>query len=109
MNLIGDQVTVLWYTTDVDGNAQNCDSAPTVTVTGPDVTDGNVTTTNPATGTYASVYEPGSAGRYTFELDGVLDTLPEYGAQTVTVHDGLREGQGGPFPAGLQSWDDTLV
>jgi hypothetical protein len=105
---VGDQLSLTWYTFDADGNTQNCDATPTVTVTGPGVHEQAVTTTNPATGTYVSTYTPTEAGRFVFELAGVLDTVPEYGAQHKTVHDGHAEGLGGPFPHGLQSWESTV-
>ena len=102
--LIDQQLTLLWYTQDSDGNDQNCDSTPVVTVTGPGVSEATVTTTNPSTGVYSSTYTATEAGRYTFTFTGVLDTAPEIAHQTRVVHDGLAEGQGQAFPDGVGSW-----
>ena len=105
--LIGQLVTVEFYTVDADGNLQDCDTTPTVTVTvgGASVTP---TVTNPTTGRYTVTFEPDTAGRHVIALDGVLDTLPEYGVQHVTVHDGEAEAAGGPFPFGKQSWESVV-
>lgn len=106
---VGDRLTLTWFTADADGNAQNCDATPTVTVTGPGVHEGSVTTTNPSTGTYTSTYDPTQAGRYVFEFSGLVDTIPEYASQHKVVHDGQLEGQGGPFPFGRQSWESAVT
>jgi hypothetical protein len=87
----------------VDGNDQNCDAPPTVTCVG-----ATVTTSNPSAGVYASTFTPTVRGRHVVELAGVLDTLPEYGVQFVTVHDGAAEAAGGPFPNGNQSWESAV-
>jgi hypothetical protein len=59
-------------------------------------------------GAYVSTFTPTTRGRHVIELDGVLDTLPEYGVQYVTVHDGAAEAAGGPFPNGVQSWESAV-
>jgi hypothetical protein len=100
---MGQLVTLTFYTYDAAGNLQNCDAAPTVTCDQADVT-----TTNSATGTYTVTFEPTTRGRHVVELVGVLDTLPEYGVQYVTVHDGEQEAAGGPFPYGKQSWESAV-
>lgn len=105
--LIGQTVTQTFYTTDADGNAQNADTTPTFTLTAPDGTS-TLTPTNPSTGVYVVTYEPTVAGRHVVELDGLIDTVAEYGVQSVTVHDGLAEAQGGPFPDGLSSWESAV-
>lgn len=103
--LIGQVVTVDFYTYDSAGNLQNCDATPTVLVNAGAVSN---TTTNPTTGRYTVTFEPVDNGRHVVELTGVLDTLPEYGVQYVTVHDGYAEASGGPFPDGLQSWESAV-
>ncbi len=101
--LIGQQVELVFYTYDADGNLQNCDSTPTVTC---DLAD--VTTVNTSTGIYTVTLEATVRGRHVVELTGVLDTLPEYGVQYVTVYDGEAEAGGGPFPYGKQSWESAV-
>ncbi len=101
--LIGQLVTVDFFTYDAAGNLQNCDAPPTVTCA-----DATVTTTNPSAGRYTVTFEPTVRGRHVIELAGVLDTLPEYGVQYVTVHDGAAEAAGGPFPNGNQSWESAI-
>jgi hypothetical protein len=105
--LIGQSVTLDFYTVDVTGNLQNCDATPTVTVDSPTAVV-SATTTNPTTGRYTVTFEPTHAGRHVVELDGVLDTNPEYGVQYVTVYDGAAEAAGGPFPHGKQSWESVI-
>ena len=105
--LIGQLVTVDFFTYDVTGNLQNCDATPTVTVESPSGTVAD-TTTNPTTGRYTVTFEPTDAGRHVVELDGVLDTNPEFGVQYVTVYDGAAEAAGGPFPHGKQSWESAI-
>lgn len=101
--LIGQLVTLDFFTYDSEGNLQNCDSTPTVTCAQADTT-----TTNPTTGRYTVTFEPTARGRHVVELTGVLDTLPEYGVQYVTVHDGEAEAGGGPFPYGVSSWESAV-
>lgn len=104
-HLIGQLVTVDFYTYDASGNLQNCDATPTVLVNAGAVAD---TTTNPTTGRYTVTFQPVDRGRHVVELTGVLDTLPEYAVQYVTVHDGAAEAAGGPFPSGVQSWVSAI-
>lgn len=101
--LIGQLVTLDFFTYDAAGNLQNCDATPTVTCD-----QATPTTTNPTTGRYTVTFEPTVRGRHVVELVGVLDTLPEYGVQYVTVHDGAAEAAGGPFPSGVQSWVSAI-
>jgi len=101
--LIGQQVAVEFFTYDAAGNLQNCDTTPTVTCDQADPT-----TVNSATGTYTVTFTPTVRGRHVVELTGVLATLPEYGVQYVTVHDGEAEAAGGPFPYGKQSWESAV-
>ena len=105
--LIGQSVSVEFFTYDSAGNLQNCDTTPTTTVAAgvSTVTD---TTTNPTTGRYTVTFEPTVAGRHVIELEGTLDSLPEYGVQYVTVHDGAAEAAGGPFPSGKSSWESAV-
>jgi len=104
---IGDTITATFYTYDADGNLQNADTTPTFTLNTPSAAS-TLTPTNPSTGKYVVTYEPTVAGRHIVELDGLIDTIAEYGVQYVTVHDGLKEAQGGPFPYGLQSWESAV-
>ena len=105
--LIGQELTATFYTYDTDGNLQNADTTPTFTVNHPGGV-ATLTPTNPSTGKYVVTHEATVAGRHVFELDGLIDTVPEYGVQYVTVHDGLAEAQGGPFPHGLASWESAV-
>ncbi len=91
------------HTTDADGNAQDTDATPDVTVTVGGVTVANVTA-NEGVGVYSTTFTPTGRGRHVVTLDGVLDTFDEFAAQFVTVHDGAAEAAGGPFPDGKQSW-----
>ena len=105
--LIGQSVAVDFFTYDAAGNLQNCDATPTATVTcrGATVTD---VTTNPTTGRYTVTFTGTDSGRHVVELTGLVDTVPEYGVQYVTVHDGEDEAAGGPFPSGKQSWESAV-
>jgi len=103
--LIGQLVTVDFFTYDAAGNLQDCDAPPTVRVNAGAVAN---TTTNPTDGRYTVTFQPVDNGRHVVELTGVLDTLPEYGVQYVTVHDGEAEAAGGPFPHGKQSWESAV-
>ena len=105
--LIGQQLTATFYTYDAAGNLQNADTTPTFTVNYPGGVE-TLTPTNPSTGKYVVTHEATVAGRHVFELDGLIDTVPEYGVQYLTVHDGLAEAQGGPFPKGLASWESAV-
>ena len=105
--LIGQELTATFYTYDADGNLQNADSTPTFTVNYPGGVE-TLTPTNPTTGKYVVTHEATVAGRHVFEIEGLLDTNPEYGVQYVTVHDGLLEAQGTTFPDGLSSWESAV-
>jgi len=105
--LIGQEVTATFYTYDANGDLSNADTTPTFTLNAPDGVS-TLTPTNPSTGKYVVTFEPTVAGRHVVELDGLIDTVAEYGVQYVTVHDGLKEARGGPFPAGLQSWETAV-
>ncbi len=104
--LMGQEIVLLWYTQDLDGNDQNCDTTPTVTVYG--AGSGTATVTNPSTGVYTSTYLTTDSGRHVFEFAGLLDTDPQLSYQWCVVHDGEAEAGGGPFPHGNQSWESAV-
>lgn len=107
MDLIGTQITLLWYTTDADGDPQDTDETPTVTVTvnGSEVSS---STANEATGTYRTTFTPTARGRHVAEFGAEIDGVPEVGVQWRTVHDGLAEAQGVSFPEGIASWESAV-
>jgi len=105
--LIGQEVTQTFYTYDADGNLQDADTTPTFTVNWPGGV-ATLTPTNPSTGKYVVTHEATGKGRHVFELEGLIDTNPEYGVQYVTVHDGQAEAEGGPFPYGKSSWESAV-
>lgn len=105
--LIGQELTATFYTYDTDGNLQNADTTPTITVNHPAGVD-TLTPTNPSTGKYVVTHEATVAGRHVFELECLIDTAPDYGVQYVTVHDGLAEAQASAFPDGISSWESAV-
>lgn len=108
MHIIGEALTVDFYTTNAAGAAANCDATPTVKVTGPGVTNATVTPTNPATGQYRIVYTPTLAGVYSFKFTGLMSTVAVAEVVNRTVHDGVLEGQGESFPDGIASWESAV-
>lgn len=104
MDLIGQQIDLLWFTTDADGNLQDTDATPVVTVTG---ATGQVTT-NEGTGTYRTKVTPTTDGRLTAKFVGLVDAVPYVAVQYRTIHDGEAEAAGGPFPYGLASWESRV-
>lgn len=105
--LIGQQLSVSFFTYDAAGNLQNADATPTLTVNYPGGVE-TLTPTNPTTGRYTVTHEATVKGRHVFELEGLIDAIPEYGVQYVTVHDGQAEAEGGPFPYGKASWESAV-
>ena len=107
MDLIGQQIDLLWFTTDADGNAQNLDATPEVEVEGP---AGTVTssTTNESTGQYRTSFTPSAAGRHVAQLTGLMDTVPEVAVQWRVIHDPLAEGLGESYPDGVSSWASAV-
>lgn len=105
--LIGQEVVLTFYTYDLDGNLQNADTTPTLTVT---VNGATVASdlANTATGIYTATFAPTEAGRHVAELEGLIDTNPDYGVQYVVVHDGLAEAQAESFPDGIASWESAV-
>lgn len=107
MDLIGQQITLVWYTTDTDGNAQDTDISPTVEVTvNGQLVDSDTTTTD--TGVYLTAYTPTGDGIHVAEFTGTIDAVPYVAVQRTTVHDGPAEAASLSFPYGLSSWESVI-
>ena len=108
MDLIGQEISLVWFTTNDAGAAANTDTPPTVTLTGP---AGVVTATvvNESVGQYRTKFTPTLAGRWVAKLTGTIAGAAQVAVQYRTVHDGVAQGQGLVFPDGLASWDSVVV
>jgi len=96
-------IAVSMFTTDADGNLQNADSAPVLTITGPGATSTPILT-NASTGEYTASFTPDQAGIWVGEFAATVDAIDYVTVTRWTVHDGEAEANRTAFPQGLSSW-----
>lgn len=107
MHWIGQELTLLWYTTDSDGNAQDADATPEVTVTCNGATVAS-STTDEGVGEYRTVFTPTQAGRHVGHFSCEVDGAADVSMQVRVVHDPEAEGASQSFPDGISSWESAV-